>query len=672
MRFDKLTIENFGPYKDQEVIDFTQDDGIIIIWGDNGRGKTSIMNAFNFLFFSTVKDSSGNLTDFVSFVNEVGKTEGKYGFTVSLDVTMNDNHYKLTRKLELQNKNTFLPPTNEDMVPVLYVNENGNIVDKARAEHIIKTIMPDEVSRFFLFDGELLQQYETLLHENSVEGKTIKQAIEQILGLPILTYGAQDTKTVYAKYEKDANRAAQNDKTTEDYAKQVERLTIICEEHSHELDRLLKQKDDLLKKKSRLEKEIVDTAKIRSLYDKRRDILTKIEAKEASLADERVTIVELLKTAWMWMIEETVHKERTILNSTIQELSQKKEEVDTKKQTLKYVREIIETQSCPICDHHVDKREILELQKKLERLEKGLAILTPEEEQILQEAKSRDKALREFDTPRNDHNELVRVCEKINDLKVDIADLRDVQLAEVNDVIANVGSDKNEEDRVRRLIEESGSLEKMLAATEEGVINESESISRAKQDIEQLNRKIASSSTSKNVQLANERKRKVDSIRDIFVSAIDMYRNRLKKDVERDATDLFLTMSDEKDYGSLSINDNYGLKIIEKGTVNPIPHPSAGWEHMVALSLIGALHRNAPFDGPIIMDFPFSRMSVTKRRSMMKAVPKMSSQVVLLVFPGEIDAKQTRLDIGSSIVSEYTLERVKGKHSRIEKKGYYD
>ena len=70
------------------------------------------------------------------------------------------------------------------------------------------------------------------------------------------------------------------------------------------------------------------------------------------------------------------------------------------------------------------------------------------------------------------------------------------------------------------------------------------------------------------------------------------------------------------------------------------------------------------------MDFPFSRMSAIKRQPMMKAVPMLSSQVVLLVFPGEIDPITTRADIGRSIVCEYTLERIKGMHTHIERSGY--
>ncbi len=669
MRFEKLIIENFGPYKDKEIIDFTQNNGIIIIWGDNGRGKTTIMNAFNFLFFSTVKDNSGKIDDYFSFINELGKSEGNYRYSISLDVSMDNKHYKVTRALEIIHAGQ-VPHGNEDVVPVLSVNEDGNIVDKERAEHIIKKIMPEEVSRFFLFDGELLQQYEALLNEHSAEVVGIKKSIEQILGLPILTYGAADASRVQEKYASEANKAAQNDSNTQKYATQVERLNTGLNDHIKERDRLVDEKKAFVNRIARLKKDMEDTEKLRALYAKKDRINENIKEKKKALENEKNIITSLLKNAWTWMIVDCVHKERELLNQTIQTYQQKHDDAKKLNQTLHYIRQAVEVHKCPICEHEPTERELPILISKLNDIENGIIDLTSEEVEILTAAKNRSNALREFDHNDNDRNEIKRRCETINDLKVDIADLQDVELKEVNDDIIAVSKGNDLEDAVQKVVKELGDCEKELVIIEQGIENENTEIGQLKTSIEQLNKKIGSLSNNRNVIQANAKKNAVEAIYDIFKSAIDEYRDKLKNDVERNATDLFLAMSDEEDYGGLSINDNYGLSIIDKDTGEPIPHPSAGWEHMVAFSLIGALHQNAPFHGPIIMDFPFSRMSSIKRRPMMKAIPKMSDQVVLLVFPGEINPKYTRMDIGSSIVSEYTIGRVHGKHSRIERGGY--
>ena len=81
--------------------------------------------------------------------------------------------------------------------------------------------MPSEVSRFFLFDGELLQEYEELLAEDTNTGATIKESIEQILGVPVLTNGATDTASVLAEYRKEKNKIAQSNDQTQKIAAQM-------------------------------------------------------------------------------------------------------------------------------------------------------------------------------------------------------------------------------------------------------------------------------------------------------------------------------------------------------------------------------------------------------------------------------------------------------------------
>ena len=49
LQFTSLTVENFGPFKGCQTIDFTNEDGVTIIWGNNGRGKTTLLNIFDML-----------------------------------------------------------------------------------------------------------------------------------------------------------------------------------------------------------------------------------------------------------------------------------------------------------------------------------------------------------------------------------------------------------------------------------------------------------------------------------------------------------------------------------------------------------------------------------------------------------------------------------------------
>ena len=68
LHFTRMTMHNFGPYKGNQVIDFTDNSGVTIFWGNNGRGKTTLLNAFRYcLFGKTQRLRTMENTDFQLF-----------------------------------------------------------------------------------------------------------------------------------------------------------------------------------------------------------------------------------------------------------------------------------------------------------------------------------------------------------------------------------------------------------------------------------------------------------------------------------------------------------------------------------------------------------------------------------------------------------------------------
>jgi DNA sulfur modification protein DndD len=135
--------------------------------------------------------------------------------------------------------------------------------------------------------------------------------------------------------------------------------------------------------------------------------------------------------------------------------------------------------------------------------------------------------------------------------------------------------------------------------------------------------------------------------------------------VEKDATLLFQNLTSEPEYKGLKINDSYGLTIVHQDG-QMIPVRSAGAEHIVALSLMGALQRNAPLHGPIVMDSPFGRLDEAHTAKVVKALPSMADQVMLLVYESELDPKQARNELEGKLRKEYRIARRSARHSELE------
>ena len=264
LTFERLKITNFGPFKGEQSIEFTQNNGVTIVWGYNGRGKTSLLNVFRYALFGYVKYRRGTTTDYIALTNEEAKSDGKYGFSISLKMSNDGDNYTLKRGVHLRD-GIYTPSTNEDFIEDFFLKKNGTILSVSDRDHEIKQIMPPDISRFFLFDGELLQEYETLLDDTSDEGRVIKSSIEKILGMPVLTNAKADISDLVSSYITAKNKAAQNDKNTADYANKIDALLAEIDGHKAEMDRLERELESEQNNCASIQKKMDDTDKLRTL-----------------------------------------------------------------------------------------------------------------------------------------------------------------------------------------------------------------------------------------------------------------------------------------------------------------------------------------------------------------------------------------------------------------------
>ncbi|MFQ5910884.1 MAG: hypothetical protein ACE5IJ_09235, partial [Thermoplasmata archaeon] len=115
------------------------------------------------------------------------------------------------------------------------------------------------------------------------------------------------------------------------------------------------------------------------------------------------------------------------------------------------------------------------------------------------------------------------------------------------------------------------------------------------------------------------------------------YRNERRSNVETVATSIFRDIRTKESFESLSINEQFGLNIMTTdGTVlDRAEWRSAGEEQIVALALVGALNRCANVEAPVFMDTPFGRLDTRHGERVLRFLPNLANQVVLLVTDRE-------------------------------------
>lgn len=661
LKFMSMTINNFGPYEGEQTIDFGDGDGVTLIWGDNGHGKTTLLNLFRYALFGRFQYRHETVDDILKLVNREGMKSGKYGFKVVLKMLHDGKRYELTRQYSVRSGVT-VPSRNDDYVQDVFLKADGHFLPNK--EHMLAMIMPEEVSRFFLFDGELLQEYEELVKDETSVGDKIKKSIESILGVPILTNAASDTSFVLGEYRKEQTKAAQANKQTEKYAAQIEAENAKKDEQAKELKRLQAAYDETQNLRAKLEDEGKQNEHLRALIQNMEHLEKSIEEKESTRNILLQSIVVATKDVWRYVVGKQTNNILAQVKVELSSLQDRHNTHESATRLMSYIQHIVETHHCECCDQDVDEAHVASLKKRLDDEPGEFGGLSVEEIERMKELQIRQASLERMQSTTD--TQVLKVYEdQLADLLVQIDDAKR-QLKDLRDEISRFG---NVSDLTAAAKENAQDLAKCYSKIEnlkEGIQATKTKIKEADVALASLEEKVRKAGTSDNdLNLAVKKVEICDALHQLFNDGIAAYRDKLKTEVERDATELFCNISSDPDYTALKINDNYGLSI-QHCSGEIIPFRSAGFEHIVALSLIGALHKNAPLSGPIIMDSPFGRLDPTHKKNITKALPLMSDQIILLAYTDEIDGQTARQVLGNTLKKEYRLRKYGSFHTTIE------
>ncbi len=651
-----LTLENFGPYKGQQRIEFPADRGVSIVYGENMRGKTTLLNGIRYALFGTVLTRRETRLNFAHIENWEEAREGRHGFKVVLNFEHDGAAYELTRQCRLR-KGVAAPQSDSDYEQLCFLQRNGEALGPEETGDELVRIMPESVSRFFLFDGELLQQYEELLRAESDMGQRIKESIERILGVPVLTHARTNVKRLLDEAQKAESKAAQKSQETQELGNNHMRLIEQRAAHEAEIARLAGHVTELRRKKRGLEEDVKKYERLMTLFNERERINKEIAEIDRKQAEKESRLKEAMAGAWRGVLAPKLTQALSDLEGQRDAL----QAAGSRKAAAAYLISMIDgglrVGCCPACDTGITDSS----QAALSRLKTQLEA---ESQQQGSQAEL-DELLRKISILREVSGAFS--AQLARELADDIEDclmerhVKTHRLSEIEE--ATRALDESEHRRIQASYDNTI---KEITLIEQGIQKEREALNRVEQDIEKVQRKLDQLGGA---DLAHDRHRRevATGLYDLLNEAVDVYRDKLRRKVEADASSLFLKLTTEPEYSGLQINESYGLSILHKdGAV--IPVRSAGAEHIVALSLMGALQKNAPLQGPIIMDSPFGRLDDQHTTKVVESLPDMATQVMLLVYESELEPRIARERLQGNLKREYRIGRMTARHSIIEER----
>ncbi|MBK8015246.1 MAG: AAA family ATPase [Betaproteobacteria bacterium] len=658
MKLQAVTMKNFMPFKGVVRVDFPQDEfrNVMLVFGDNMLGKTSILNAIRWGFYGTAIARHSRTIPSHDLLNKEAASEGDWTFEVHIDFEANGTQYDLRRRTE-KRASIALPTRADDFQTQVLLRKDGIPVQGDLVEAEINAVSPEQVSRFFLFDGELLQEYEALLIENSDQGRQIKEAIEQVLGVPALIYGRDQL----AALSKSAQKAQQSDlqrvQGLERLAQQQAELTSKQESFDKDLTGLQQKLTNLRKERASLDDDIEATHAVYA--EKGRLDTLELQRKQIETYQTKKTAerLDLFGNAWRDLIEAKVAVRLAQMESTrlaIIERMRARVGIETR---IAQLRQLLATKICPTCKIDLVETRHVEIGTELGVLEGTLEGLEESDGQ-LQSIAAQIGVLSKI-RGVNARDRIAQIDNDLQGYEIDLTRIEN-EAAQLKDKLA--GYDTAE---IARKI----ALRDMKVA-EEGRLQGDVVVRKG--DIEKVKNEIAMAQRTIDglAQTRNNRSRLKAStcsqLEAVFGASIERLRDRLRKRVEERANEAFREMTTRKSYSGLAINDNYGLTIVDD-LGGRVTIRSAGAEQVVALSLIDGLNRTGRAAGPVIMDTPFGRLDLKHRDNILTYLPKVCSQFVLLVHSGEIRREIDLEAIAPRIGAVYELREISARHSALER-----
>ncbi len=218
MRIRSLSLENFRQFHGTQTMNFAQTDdrNVTLVFGANGSGKTTLLNAFTWALY---KVFSPSFEDPDKLVNERAWFEAATGADVNARVIVEFEHerhvYTVTRvTTDRKGPSGERHRTRDGELSLSYTDPAGqHREEKQNPGDAINQILPQDLHRFFFFDGERIER---LVKPDAYS--EIAKAVKDILGLEIIERSIRHLSTTEKNLEVELGKVAPPEiaKITED------------------------------------------------------------------------------------------------------------------------------------------------------------------------------------------------------------------------------------------------------------------------------------------------------------------------------------------------------------------------------------------------------------------------------------------------------------------------
>ncbi len=632
-----------------------------IIHGNNGAGKTSLLNAFSWVLYEKFSAAFASVEQ---LVNKRAIAEAKSGEAVECWVKIGWEHdsrrYQAQRLCRVYKNETDFEAGKSQLLMYVAGDDGRWLLPREHPEDIINQILPGSLHQYFFFDGERIEQI-----VRSDKKAEIAEATKKLLGVEVLNNSIKHLKEAEKTLRSELE--AIGDSETKQLLKQQQKLEKESEQlaqRQHEIIQELSNQQTLKKETSHRLREL---SAAKQLQERRQEL----ENLKASNLENLKRSKEALKKAistrgYTVLLSETTAQFRTIVD----DLKQRGEL--TTGISREFVKDLLNSKRC-ICGaelyggNHAHANVSGWLDKA------GIAAVEETAIRMIAQVDEIDKQAPAF------WEEIDREQANISRFRQDISQIE----AELDKIQEKLRKDPS--DDIRNLQKRLDEIEsKILELTLDQGANQQQVIN-LKAEIEDLGKQIAKHKMNEEKQALAQRRiaatqEAIERLTKVKILQEQQFRLELEKRVQQIFTDISFTPYIPR------ISEKYELTLVENtaGLEAPVA-ASTGENQILSLSFIGSIIDRVrewsqnkmlmvPDSNtfPIVMDSPFGSLDEIYRRQIAKIIPKLANQLVVLVtktqWRGEV-AEEIADRIGREYVLIYYSSKPDCEQDSIEING---
>ena len=664
-RLSEIEMENFRQYRKVKIL-FSQDPHkmFTIIRGNNGSGKTNIMNAITWCLYGKEKHYMPNEKDDLPIINaDALKDKQSRIIDMLVRVVLADSKgdkARIERKLRLyingessrtvydKEYKVVIPENSTPHVTTLFqTHKDGGWESTNYFDKTVKGLLPEDLATYFLFDGEKLESFFGQVDDTKkgIEDVSQVKLVSDAIGTldKFIVSIRKSAKNTDPKVQELTHMRDEEEQNLKNIKKEIQRLSRKYETRKSERDNVEQNMEKIGGDAGKYQKEEISMRK-------------ELEIEQERLkAEKDVMKNTVLDNEFRIGMLEHMHKTYNI----IKQKSTDGELPANIKNT--FLKELLDKGIC-ICGRNISHDD--EPRKNVSALLEKARYSSIEELCIALKYKLEpmldvgDIATRLTKIQKNmhKHNEKIYTLkEKQKELKAKMG-----------------GVDSNE---VQRLQDRKYSLQEEMERIRSEIGQYEYKEKESKKELDLLSRKVDRGIAeekkyaylSKRLEFCKNARNSLNEVTDELLMGV---RNKVQEHTKK----YFLEFLWKKDtYDDVVIDDNYNITAHHVGGYGAKGGLAMGEKLVLALSFMAALRKITGFGFPLIIDTPLGRVAGEPRHNIARSLPAFlkGTQVTMLVTDAEYNAEIQDDGNGKKFPSVYeTLNKHVGCYYRIDyKKG---